>query len=164
MRTHIRFSVSILAAVCSLNAQADWESSLLPNDFAHQNSLKKAVAEAKRTDKHVILYYTRTNCPPCEVLQRELRSEPTASLYRDRYVFTAVWGSSMGETERKHYRGRYNVQGAPTWLVFTNEGEYLCTAQGGFRSSTGAKQLQEAAQNLLKAEGSRGSEVARSCT
>ena len=154
----------VMLALASPNALSEWESFLLPKDFAHQNSLTKAVTEAKRTGRHVILYYTRTKCPPCEVLQRELRNESTALLFKDRYVFTAVWGSAMGHSERELYRSRYAVQGAPTWLVFTNEGEYVCTAQGGFDSGEGAKRLHEAAQRLLAAQESRASQIARNCT
>ena len=160
----IRMTVLVAVTCFGTTANADWESSLLPHGFSHQKAIEQAVAEGKRTTKPVIVYYTRTNCPPCNVLKGILRSEPTAGIYRERYIFTAVWGSSMGHTERERYRSLYNVQGAPTWLFFNSDGDYVCTAHGGFSTADGAKLLNDSVQNLLKSSVNRTSPEPRSCT
>jgi len=128
---------------------ADWETHLLPKNFQMTNSFSKAVALSKDTKKAVILYYTRTNCPPCDRLQSHLRNSEIADQFRDSYVFTAVWGSSMGRIEREDYRQRYGIQGAPTWVAFNAAGEYLCTSAGGFISVEEGKKLHEDIQRRL---------------
>jgi thioredoxin-related protein len=141
-------SCAILGAI-SLPASAEWESHLLPRDFDMASTMEKALVLAKQKDKAVIVYYTRTNCPPCNVLQSRLRQEAVAAPYRASYVFTAVWGSSMGHAERESYRKRFDVQGAPTLLVFNNAGQYVCTARGGFFTTDEATKVHAAAQTYL---------------
>jgi thioredoxin-related protein len=130
-------------------AFADWESTILPRDFQTDNSLAKALASAKQSGKSVIVYYTRTNCPPCNVLQGRLRKEDVAKPYRDMYIFTAVWGSSMGNAERERYRQEFAVEGAPTWIFFRNDGTYVCTASGGFRSDLAGTELHQVVQSKI---------------
>ncbi len=117
-------------------ANSSWESSILPRGFTHEPSIDKAYSRAAKEQKAVIVYYTRTSCPPCDVLQGRLRNESVAKPFRDGYVFTAVWGNTLGLQEREHYRSRFGVQGAPTWIVFNSQGAYVCTAPGGFSSDS----------------------------
>ena len=155
--------VLICLSMTCASARADWESSILPRDFDTANSLDKAVALAKQKNKAVIVYYTRTNCPPCNVLQSRLRKEEVAAPFRDSYVFTAVWGTSMGQSERETYRSRFGVQGAPTWLIFSQNGEYVCTSAGGFFTDEGGKKLHEAIQSRLSIAASTKETASRRC-
>lgn len=150
---HTARSLFVLGAIASYvpSALSFFESSILPSDFRTENSMSKAVAVARDSGKGVILYYTRTNCPPCNALQARLKQDDVGKLYRESYVFTAAWGSSMSSAEREDYRARYGVLGAPTWLLFTNEGQYVCTSDGGFRSQTAGVELHQAMQTLLAA-------------
>ena len=152
----------LLAAAGSANA--DWEGSILPRGFAYESSLDKAVEAAKGSGKAAIVYYTRTNCPPCQALQARLRKDEIGLPFKDGYVFTAVWGSSMGQQERESYRSRYAVQGAPTWLVFNRHGKYVCTAAGGFGSDEAGLQLHKAVQALLTSASEGESTASRACT
>lgn len=152
--TLMRLIKSLLtaSAICVLttnSAQAEWEGWLLPNDFIRADTFEKAVAIAKDKDKALIVYYTRTSCPPCSLLQSRLRQEEVAALFRDKYVFTAVWGSAMGMNERESYRRRFDVQGAPTWIAFDKDGKYLCTSPGGFFSFDEARAIHEGIQARL---------------
>lgn len=131
---------------------ASWESHILPSDFDSADSLEKAIALAKQKDKAVIVYYTRTNCPPCDALRSRLRSdEEIAASFKTNYVFTVVWGSSMGRDERENYRNRFGVQGAPTWIVFNANGEYVCTSSGGIYTNENGKKIHEAIQSRITA-------------
>ena len=141
--------VVLFALMAGSCASADSERSILPRNFDTASTLHKAVAVAKEKNKAVILYYTRTNCPPCTVLQSRLRKEEVAAPLRAAYVFTVVWGSYMSYNERESYRRRYDVQGASTWIVFSSNGEYVCTASGGFNSDKGGRRLHEAVQARL---------------
>jgi thioredoxin-related protein len=145
----LRHLLLVLLVVPVSFAFADWESTLFPREFQTESSLAKAMVIAKESNKHVIVYATRTNCPPCDVLRSRLRREEVAKPYRDSYVFTAVWNSSMGSTERENYRQKYDVQGAPTWIVFANTGQYVCTARGAFFSDEEGAKLHQAIQTRL---------------
>ncbi|MDX1527927.1 MAG: thioredoxin family protein [Gammaproteobacteria bacterium] len=143
----------ILALICFalgvLPAEADREEKILPRDFDTAATLDQALTLAKAKNKAVILYYTRDRCPPCNMLQSRLRRESVAAPYRDGYVFTAVWGNRMDRDERAYYRDRYDAFLAPSWVVFTSGGEYVCTSLGGFTSDKGGKRLHEAIQLRL---------------
>jgi thioredoxin-related protein len=156
MRNAVRMLASVMLIQMSTLAFADWESTILPRDFQSENSLVKALDSAKQSGRSAIVYYTRTNCPPCNVLQGRLRKEDVAKPYRDMYVFTAVWGSSMGNAERERYRAEFGVEGAPTWIFFRNDGTYVCTASGGFRSDQAGMELHQIVQSKI-AEPSRTS-------
>ena len=140
------------------SARPAWEAAILPRGFSHESSLQKAVDRAKVTGRAVIVYYTRTQCPPCDALQARLRKDSIGEPFRSGYVFTAVWGNSMSNTEREHYRIRFGVQGAPTWLVFNSLGDYICTARGGFGSDEAGLKLNDNVQELLKSGASAPSE------
>jgi hypothetical protein len=132
-------------------AYADWESSILPKDFHTASSLTRAIENGKQSGRPIILYYTRTSCPPCDVLQARLRKEDVAKPYRESYIFTAVWGSSMGQMDQQRYRDRYGARGAPSWIVFTSDGRYVCTAVGGFKSDEAGAVLHKAIQAKVSA-------------
>ena len=138
-----------LLALSMQPASAAWESFILPRGFAHESSLSDAAKRASKEGKAVVVYYTRTRCPPCDALQGRLRKDAVGTPYREKYVFTAVWGSSMNASERDQYRTLYNVQGAPTWLFFNSDGEYMCTAHGGFESDEAGAKLHSAVQIQL---------------
>jgi thiol:disulfide interchange protein len=142
-----------VALVCGgaagYSAQGAWEAHLLPKGFQTANSLDKALTLARSENRHVVLYYTRTNCPPCTVVQGLLRNQAVAQPFREAYVFTAVWGTSINHAERESLRSRYDVQGAPTWVVFRGTGEYLCTARGAFATAAEAAALHRGIQALL---------------
>jgi hypothetical protein len=122
---------------------------LLPKDFQTASSLDKALALGSSGKRPVILYYTRTNCPPCSVVRALLRGDAVSSMFRDGYGFTALWGTSMGSVERESLRGQYDVQGASTWVVFRYTGEYLCTARGVSSTAEEAAALHHAIQERL---------------
>lgn len=157
----------ILSLVCfvtgSLSVEAKREYSILPESFDTASTLEEAFAFAKQKNKPVILYYTRTRCPPCHMLQSRLRREDVAAPYRDGYVFTVVWSRSMGTEEREYYRTQYYVLGAPTWVVFDSRGDYVCTSIGGFKSDEGGKRLHAAIQSRLRADSHANQTGARDC-
>jgi thioredoxin-related protein len=150
MKIRLCIAVSALVGVSSL-AHADWESAILPKDFMTASSMSRALEEGKKTNRPVILYYTRTNCPPCDVLQGRLRKPDVARPYRESYVFTAVWGSAMDRMEQQRYRDKYGTRGAPSWVVFANDGQYVCSAPGGFQSDEEGATLHTSIQTKLTA-------------
>lgn len=80
----------IIAAGWCGAARADWESAILPKSFQSEGSLPKALEVAQASGRSVIVYYTRTNCPPCNVLQSRLRDPSIGAPFAQDFVFTAV--------------------------------------------------------------------------
>lgn len=153
MKRVTRFRWLVLCgAIAAGSAHADWESSLLPRDFDHASNLADATKLADEKGKALVLYYTRTNCPPCTVLQGNLRNAEIGAPFKAAYVFTAVWGTSINRSERETYRSRFDIQSAPTWVFFTGKGEYVCTSRGGFESGEHALRLNEAVKGLLASD------------
>ena len=142
---------------------ADWESSILPKDFTTASSMSRAIENGKQSGRPIIVYYTRTNCPPCDVLQARLRKEDVAKPYRESYIFTAVWGSSMGQMDQQRYRDQYGTRGAPSWIVFTSDGRYVCTAVGGFKADDAGAALHTAIQAKVAAVPKEASASIASC-
>ena len=144
--------VALSGALAASYAHADWEASLVPRDFDHASNLADATKLADEKGKAVVLYYTRTNCPPCMVLQGNLRNLMVGAPLKAVYVFTAVWGTSINRSEREIYRSKFDVQSAPTWVFFSGKGEYVCTSRGGLESNEHAVRLNEAVKALLASD------------
>jgi len=147
----------------SAAALADWESSLLPRDYSAAADLETALRKAAASGKSVILYYTRTNCAPCRVLQSHLRREEIKAAYAPHYVFTAAWGNGMATRMRKEYRTRYNVLGAPTWIFYDRRGRYLCTSIRGFADHEAGLKLHRRVQANLDADPAPHPDGPRAC-
>lgn len=156
--------VGLFALIQATLAAAAWESVVLPEGFAWESSLSEAAGRAQRENKAVIVYYTRTNCPPCDLLRARLRSsEEMKALYGQNYIFTVVWGSSMSRAEREEYRSRFDVRGAPTWVVFSPQGQYVCTLHGGVWPQDGGEQMHQRLQALIREQGSAAQPSPRPC-
>ena len=112
---------------------ASFESSLFTRQYETYSSMEDAKKAAGSGNKGIFVYFTRTKCPPCDDLRISVLSKSEiAPLISSGFVFTAVWGSSMGQAERQSYREKYGEFGAPTFILFNSRGEYICTSRGGF--------------------------------
>lgn len=165
--THlVRIAAMLLVLTRPLPVWSDWETHLLPRGFQTASSFEEARALAEKSGRPLIVYYTRTNCPPCTLVQRLLRQDMVGNVYRDSYVFTAMWGSSMGFTQRESLRALYGVRSAPTWIVFRSNGSYVCTARGVFSTEAEAAGLHRAIEGILNStaeELSSSATVLRAC-
>lgn len=143
--------LSLTLGAWTLPAWGSWESLVLPPGFSWESNVPDAAARARREDKPLIVYYTRTNCPPCDVLRARLRSNETLrETFKQHYIFTVVWGNSMNRTERDEYRQRYDVRGAPSWVLFHPQGGYVCTLHGGVWPQEDGAEVHELLQTRLK--------------
>ena len=156
--------LSACVGIFCFPAYGDWESSVLPKGYSTESSFERATQAAKGSEKSVIVYYTRTNCPPCQVLQSNLRREEIRAAYEPRYVFTVVWGNGMDSREREEYRTKYKVFGAPTWIIYNRQGEYLCTSSGGFANPEAGLRLHQVLQDVLISKIELGTEAPRNCS
>jgi thioredoxin-related protein len=114
--------------------------------------MREAMALADQANKDIIVYYTRTNCPPCRRLQGQLKQQPIRDLYGNRFVFTAIWGSSMDRAERDRYRQTFGASAAPTLIVHRRTGEYVCSSVGFFDNEDAAVAMFKAISAKLEAK------------
>ena len=149
---------------CSNAIYAEWEWVVLPRSYTTAGSFEQAVEIAKARDISVIVYYTRRDCPPCRVLQSHLRSQAMRQVFAPNYVFTVVWGNGMNSRKREWYRTQYRVIGAPTWIVYNSQGDYLCTAHGGFAKPKAGLLLHQRLQPALALDKSPSQLEPRTCS
>ena len=131
-------------------ALASFESTLFTRHYETYSSMDEAKKAAGASNKGIFVYYTRTRCPPCDFLRGSiLWKNEVASVISRGFVFTAVWGSSMGHSVRQFYRETYGVSGAPTFILFNSKGEYVCTSSGGFKDTEHAMKLTQSLRALI---------------
>ena len=152
MKYKMFIALSVFTVIFCFAAYADWEGSVLPDGYTTESSLEKALQTARSREKSVIVYYTRANCPPCQILQSNLRREEIRRAYETHYVFTVVWGNGMNYSKREAYRSQYKVKGAPTWIIYNRNGDYLCTSHGGFRNPDAGLKLHKQLQDAISLE------------
>lgn len=149
MKPTIYAALGVCLYIYSNTIHAEWEWAVLPRSYTTANSFEQAVETAKARDLGVIVYYTRRDCPPCRVLQSHLRRQAIRQMFAPNYVFTLVWGNGMDSRKRERYRTQYRVLGAPTWIVYNSQGDYLCTAHGGFTKPSAGLLLHQRLQAAL---------------
>ena len=146
----LKYLLILLIAFHANNARASFESTLFTNHYETYSSMDEAKKAASPGNKGIFVYYTRVRCPPCDVLRGlVIRRNEVASVISRGFVFTAVWGSSMGTPERQFYRETYGDFGAPTFILFNSKGEYVCTSRGGFRDVEHAIKLTQSLLTLI---------------
>lgn len=155
--------LSVFTGMFCFTAYADWEWFVLPSGYTTESSLERAFQTARSHEKSVIVYYTRTRCPPCRALQSNLRREAIRKAYAPHYVFTVVWGNGMDSSKRKTFQDRYNVLGAPTWIIYNRYGDYLCTSHGGFRNPEAGLMLHRRLQNVIATSVPQTHQEPRNC-
>ena len=152
-RTIMRIFKTLLILFMVLQANqalASFESTLFTRHYETYSSMDEAKKAAGPSNKGIFVYYTRAKCPPCDYLRGAiLWKNEVASVISRGFVFTAVWGSSMGHAERQFYRETYGDFGAPTFLLFNSKGEYVCTSRGGFRDAEHAIKLTQSLRTLI---------------
>lgn len=158
---------TVFSAIIVMSSQAAhgaWESLVMPKGYEVGASLDDALLKAKEQQKWVIVYYTRSNCPPCNYIQGHLKNEAIKRGFADDFVFTVVWGNGMDTSKREDYRTRYGVIGAPTWIIFDSKGEYICTANGGFNSYEAGLELSERLRKVKASASAETTTVAVPCS
>lgn len=148
--TILKYLLILFIAFQANNARASFESTLFTNHYETYSSMDEAKKAAGPGNKGIFVYYTRVRCPPCDVLRgMVIRRNEVASVISRGFVFTAVWGSSMGSPERQFYRQTYGDFGAPTFILFNSKGEYVCTSRGGFKDAEHAIKLTDSLRSLI---------------
>lgn len=69
----------------------------------------------------------------------------------------------MSHSERERYRQQFSVQGAPTWIVFRANGEYVCTSEGGFTSEANGRKLAQVLSQTIASQSADASLKPRTC-
>lgn len=121
------FALALLLAVLPLQASDVWSTD-------YEASLKKASAEKKP----ILLEFTGSDwCPPCKKQAQDVFEQPTfASFAKDNFVAVKLDFPRMKEqsaeekTRNNELAKKYRVQGFPTVILLSSEGNELARTVG----------------------------------
>jgi thiol:disulfide interchange protein len=92
-----------------------------PSAIAWHSDLATALAEARRTDRHVLVDVTASWCPPCITMKHEVWPDAdVAAAVQDRYVAVRIDVDRQPEVA-----ARYEVGGIPDVFVLDADGTVL---------------------------------------
>ena len=121
----------LLASECAFAFPLDY-GAYGPSEY------QKALDQASKEDKKMLIYFRMNNCPPCSYVSGALDSSEVRAAYKNKYVFIEAWvkggeGSALGR--------RFGITGAPHFVVLDSKGKPLCKSIGGFANSAEAIEL-----------------------
>lgn len=133
-------SVFLAAAVC-VHAQdvsgakkpSNPESPALPAFSAEPSasvwvtSMAEAARLAGETKKPVLVHFYSTACGPCVTMERDVFSDPEVLRICEEYYIMV----KINLLEDKAAAGRYGIQGVPTDVILTHEGNLVAKSMGG---------------------------------
>ncbi len=94
----------------------------------HAGSVEQAMAEAKRDNKPVFLYWGAVWCPPCNLIKAEVFSHPSFAGEMTKFVSVYL----DGDTERAQAWGeKLKVSGYPTLLFLNPAGNEVLRLSAG---------------------------------
>lgn len=85
----------------------------------------EAIAEARATDRHLLLAFNMRGCGPCSVMDRHVLPEPSVLAAMAAYVPVRVDVDRQATLAR-----RFRVMGTPTYAVVDVEGTVLRQCSG----------------------------------
>jgi hypothetical protein len=132
---------SIVTAVLVASMSAGAAAGSLPPGYDDNPTVVDAVAKARTTGKPVIVYLTEQNCQICGALDGWLVRSDLRQAFGGGYHFAMVFSDDMTPEERARWRATYVPRGAPAWVVLSKDGQYVCTASGGFATAAAALDL-----------------------
>jgi len=103
-----------LAAGTPANAAGDWHS-----------DLESAFAEARESDRPVLVHFSATWCGPCRQMEPVLHSRTVANLLRNDAV-----GAHLDFDRNKAVAQQYGVRGIPADVLLTPDGKILGQMSG----------------------------------
>lgn len=90
-------------------------------------TMTEAAKLAGATKKPVLVHFYSTSCGPCAVMERDVFSDPEVLRICGEYYIMV----KINLTEDKAAAGRYGIQGVPTDVILTHEGNLVAKSMGG---------------------------------
>jgi protein disulfide-isomerase len=119
----------VFAGVAAVVAWSKW---MTPAEVVPWRSdLFAAQSEARQADKPILLYFTAEWCEPCQVMRRNVWTDPRVADALKGFVPVRLDVDRQAELARQ-----YNVQVLPNFLILDPRGQIT-------RTSEGAKEAQE---------------------
>ena len=113
--------------------------SATPDGLTWENNLEKAIAQAKKENKAVLVNFTGSDwCIWCKRLSSEVFQQKEFKEYADKSLVLVMLDfprDNQQSEETKNYNNglamKYGIQGFPTILIFNNQGKLV--AQTGYQ-------------------------------
>jgi thioredoxin 1 len=103
---------------------------------------QKAMAEAKKTGKPVILVFSASWCPPCQANKAKVYPADAVKPYHDKFVWAYL---DADDPANGSVAAKYKVNGIPHIQVIDAEGKALEKVIGGTSAEAFAKVLAKVA-------------------
>ncbi len=122
-------------------------TTLLAGDFPKGSpkfveSHRKAMSTAQKEGKPVVLVFTASWCPPCQVMKKSVYPSDAVKQYHDKFVWAYL---DVDDKDNKTTAGQYGVNGIPHIEFVDAEGKSLVQKQVGSTSPENfAKKLADA--------------------
>ncbi len=129
-------------AATTPGAKANDTTKVAPSDKINWMAYDKAVAEAKRTNKHMFVDFTTTWCGWCKKMEKETFSRPEViSMLNTNFIPVKVWGDLENalnidgyKISEKEFANSRGIQGYPTF-VFETPAREAITGFSGYRDA-----------------------------
>jgi len=122
-------------------------SSLIARDFPKGSpkfveSHRKAMSTAKKEGKPVVLVFTASWCPPCQVMKKSVYPSDAVKEFHDKFVWAYL---DVDDNDNDKPSEQYGVNGIPHIEFVDADGKALIEKQVGSGSAEGfAKRLADA--------------------
>ena len=111
--TSILITVAMFASAVALSAAPLFE-----------DSFEEAKQKAKAENKPLIVIFSATWCPPCQIMKRAVYPSPEVEPFHDQFVWAYL---DADQSENQTLMMKYGVQGIPHIALHNSDG--LITAQ-----------------------------------
>lgn len=106
-----------------------------------RTDLDAAFAEAKQTNKPLLLDFTADWCPPCKMMKRQTFSQQKVKDYVEANYIPVRLDMTQRNAATQQLGGRFSIQYLPTFLVLSPDGKEQRRESGGMDADAFLKWL-----------------------
>ncbi len=148
--TPAALSVLLLSAACHRAPQQSAPTAAAATQIAwREGDVEDAFAEARETNKPVLLYWGAKWCPPCNLMKQTLFKDPAFIAQTRNFIAVHLDGDAKGA---QVWGEKFGIAGYPTVIVLRPDRSEVTRLSGGGTVGTLAQVLQLAATRASSTE------------